>query len=162
MIYSPSSLTPFFPSLARADSVFRRWISISIHQGSDSDSSILVPRLNLLPAVSRSQQPVCVPALLPRLSSLSSRTSIRFRCTHRRTVGQSYLLVRFGFVRRHPSATRRIASPRFSLFLLPIRFPFLPFFRSDAPRYLVLYLLTGSFAITSPWHSYRLFPIKLP
>jgi len=124
MIYS-RAVTPSLHT-AHADCVLRHWIPISI-QGSDSDLDPLVPRLNLLPAVSRSQSDN------PRPTTSALSPSIRFRCTHRRTMGQLYLLV-VSDSARHPSL-RRIVSPR-SRFS-PSDHPFLSFFRSDVPRFLV-------------------------
>lgn len=123
------------------------------------ETSILVSRVNLLPAVSRSQ-PGSKPLFpLPSFSALSP--SIRFRCTHRRTMNRSVVFTgRFG-LGRYPSLQHDesfLHAPRFS----PFDSPFLPFFLFRCFAISRLYLLTDSFAITRSWHSYRLFQSSCP
>ena len=151
MIYS-RAVTPSLHT-AHADCVLRHQIPISI-QGSDSDLDPLVPRLNLLPAVSRSQLGN------PRSTTSALSPSIRFRCTHRRTMGQSYLLAVSGSASPPLATTRRIVSPRFSFF----------FFRSSLfyPFYVSM-LRDFSFIPVDrlvhdnePVAQLQIFPIKLP
>lgn len=75
-------------------------------------------------------------------------------------IGQSYLLAVSGSVTTpHYCATNRFST--LLVFLLSIH-PFCPFFLFRCSAISRLYLLTDSFAITRPWHSYRLFQSSCP
>lgn len=143
------SLTPT-PRSPALDSYF--------HPGTSIPTSILISRLNLLPAVSRSQ-PGSNPSSPSRLfrplafHSFSMRPSIA-----EPWIGQSYLLA------ISVATPRYCATNRFStllVFLLSIHL-FCPFFLFRCSAISRLYLLTDSFAITRPWHSYRLFQSSCP
>lgn len=130
------------------------------HPGISIPTSILVSRLNLLPAVSRSQ-PGSNPFAFPLSPFPLSRLPFVFNVPIAEPwIGQSYLLAISGSV----ATPRYCTTNRFStllVFLLSIH-PFLPFFLFRCSAISRLYLLTDSFAITRPWHSYRLFQSSCP
>lgn len=85
---------------------------------------------------------------------------LRFRCTRRRTHGSvSRIYWPFRSPTPHYYTTNRFST--LFVFLLPFH-PFCPFFLSRCSAISRLYLLTDSFAITRPWHSYRLFQSSRP
>lgn len=112
-------------------------------------TSIFVPRLNLLPAVSRSQPGILSllsfprPPYLPTLFVHHPRTPpARLPSVFDASIAESCLVgiftSRFGLGRHQLATARRIVSPRFlAFFFFPILPQFLPFFCSDAPRFLV-------------------------
>jgi len=142
------SLTPT-PRPPALDSYF--------HPGTSIPTSILISRLNLLPAVSRSQPG----SNLSFSSRLFHPLAFHSFSMHPSPMDRSVVFTgRFG-LGRYPSLLRDesfLHASRFS----PFDSPFLPFFLFRCSAISRLYLLTDSFAITRPWHSYRLFQSSCP